>query len=109
MAFGHPAAIQLGASGVVFSLILLNSLLAVRVGKIPLTFVCQVVLWIYKEVVEGLWSSWMGEVGGTSNCAHLSGALVGTIFGFKLHQERLDAKMKVIGSKWLKTAKEKAK
>lgn len=44
---------QLGASGIVFMLILLNSLLNTKAGKIPLTFIIQGSIWIWKEVISG--------------------------------------------------------
>lgn len=52
MAFGEPNAVQLGSSGLVFSLILLNSLIAFehRGGKIPLTFILQIFFWVWNEV-----------------------------------------------------------
>lgn len=93
MLFGDPAAFQLGASGVVFALILLNSLLAIKVGKVPITFICQVVLWVYKEMLSELWKDLTGRVDGTSNLAHLSGAFIGTFFGFTLHHERMQGKL----------------
>jgi membrane associated rhomboid family serine protease len=42
MLFGSSNAYQLGASGIVFMLILLNSLVEARHGRVPLTFICQV-------------------------------------------------------------------
>jgi hypothetical protein len=41
---------QMGLSGVVFMLILLNSLLAVKTRKIPITFLIVAYMWVRKEV-----------------------------------------------------------
>ena len=57
MAFGPHNGVQLGASGVVFSLILLSSLVAAQEGRIPLTFVCQVVVWCWTEIGAALFAA----------------------------------------------------
>ncbi|CAD7964076.1 unnamed protein product [Amoebophrya sp. A120] len=105
MFFGHPQAIQLGASGVVFMTILLSSLVQLKLNKVPVTFVLQMLLWVHNEVVDQIFAT--TKNGGASNIAHLSGALVGTVFGFRLHGEKLQEKVKAIGLGWLKKAKEK--
>ena len=99
MALGAANAAQLGASGVVFMLILLNSLLEVRQNRLPLTFVVQVGLWVNKEVFAQLWSH-----DKTSHVAHLAGALVGTVAGYQLHGEQIKSKAKAIGQAWHKRA-----
>ena len=87
MFMAPPNTVQLGASGVVFSMIILNSLIEMgspgqtgSVGKIPLTFLCQICLWCWKEVVSQLFYSGTG----VSHIAHLVGAVVGTIMGKSL-------------------------
>ena len=79
MALGKAGTAQLGASGVVFSLILLNSLLARKGGKLSLTFVLTAALWLSGELGGAL----SGGNSGISHVAHLSGALVGTVFGYR--------------------------
>ena len=85
MFLGAHNTVQLGASGVVFSMIILNSLIEMgnpgrsgTVGKIPLTFLCQICLWCWKEVLSQLFSQ--GNTG-ISHIAHLVGAVVGTVMG----------------------------
>ena len=90
MLFGPANAIQLGASGVVFAMILLNSLIEISSpgktgikGKIPLTFLCQVFLWVNNEIFSQFFSGSSGS--GVSHIAHLVGAVVGCLAGYKLH------------------------
>lgn len=99
--FGHPAAVQLGASGVCFMLILLNSLIQLKANTIPVTFLLQIYLWVQQEVLDQLFS----ENAGVSNLAHLSGALVGTYFGFALHGAKMRERVKAVGIEWLARAK----
>lgn len=74
----------LGASGIVFMLILLSSITNVRNGTIPLTFVLVVLLYVGRELLA------MFENDGVSQFAHLLGGACGMAFGFGL--ERLGAK-----------------
>jgi membrane associated rhomboid family serine protease len=66
----------LGASGIVFMLILLSSVTNVKKGYVPLTFVLVVVLYLGGEVVQALGPD---EV---SQAAHLIGGACGAAFGF---------------------------
>jgi membrane associated rhomboid family serine protease len=65
----------MGASGVVFMLILLSSFTNNR-GGIPLTFVLVVVLFLGKEIVAAF-----GE-DNVSQFAHIIGGALGGLFGF---------------------------
>jgi membrane associated rhomboid family serine protease len=67
----------MGASGIVFMLILLSSFTNAK-GGIPLTFVLVVVLFLGKEVVSSF-----GE-DNVSQFAHIIGGVMGGIFGFLL-------------------------
>ena len=69
---GQRNSCQLGASGIVFMLILLNSLSDKKSGKMPFTFILQASIWIWKEVIAGLFYK-----DSTSHHAHLVGAAVG--------------------------------
>jgi membrane associated rhomboid family serine protease len=82
--FGPRDSIQLGASGVVFMFILLNSLIETKTHHIPLTFICQVGIWCSKEFISNFWS----QEGGISHLAHLTGALVGTLSGYYFQQQK---------------------
>lgn len=66
----------LGASGIVFMLILLVSFTNVKGGQIPLTFILVTVLFIGKEVMHSL------QADQVSQFAHIIGGVCGSIFGF---------------------------
>ncbi|MCA9734080.1 MAG: rhomboid family intramembrane serine protease [Deferribacteres bacterium] len=67
----------LGASGVVFMMILLASFSNFREGEIPLTFILIIVLFLGQEFVNAL------SHDNISQFAHIIGGLCGSIFGFK--------------------------
>ena len=66
----------LGASGVVFMMILLSSFTNIRQGEIPLTFILIVVLYLVQEVAQSLRDD------SVSQFAHISGGIIGSLFGF---------------------------
>lgn len=68
----------LGASGIVFMLILLVSLVNFNAKEIPLTFVLIVIVYIGKEIM-GTFSN--DQV---AHSTHIIGGIIGAIFGFKL-------------------------
>lgn len=86
---------QLGASGVCFALILLNSLVSAKAGKIPLSFVLTAGLWITDEVMRMMFSK-----DGVSHHAHLTGAIVGTLAGYELHRRQEKDKLRRVTSAW---------
>lgn len=67
----------MGASGVVFMMILLGSFANHRPGEIPLTFLLVTGLYLAREV-----STAFAEEDGISQFAHVLGGLCGTVFGF---------------------------
>ena len=67
----------LGASGVVFMMILLASTANIRSGEIPLTFVAIAVIYLGGELYRAVRSD--DQV---SHMAHLIGGMVGAAFGF---------------------------
>ena len=67
MAFGHSHSGQLGGSGVVSALILLNSLGAASSGRVPLTPLLTAVFWLSDEVQS------IPTRDGVSHAAHLAG------------------------------------
>lgn len=88
---GPSNAVQLGASGVLFALLMLQSLVEAKTegstgskGRIPLTFIVQAVLWCWSEVISQLFK----KGSGTSHIAHLSGALVGVWLGYHLNSKQ---------------------
>lgn len=66
----------LGASGVVFMLILLISFTNIREGEIPLTFILVVLLFLVKEILN------IFENNNISEFAHIMGGICGALFGF---------------------------
>ena len=67
----------LGASGIVFMLILLSSFTNVRSGEIPVTFILVAILFLGKEVFESLQND------NISQFAHIIGGICGSVFGYK--------------------------
>jgi membrane associated rhomboid family serine protease len=66
----------LGASGVVFMMILLASFTNFTKGEVPLTFILVVILYLGRELVGSLRSDNISEF------AHIVGGLCGSLFGF---------------------------
>jgi len=66
----------MGASGIVFMLILLVSFTNTKSGEIPVTFILIALLFIGKEVMESL------KTDQISQFAHIIGGVCGSVFGF---------------------------
>ncbi|WP_028973121.1 rhomboid family intramembrane serine protease [Spirochaeta cellobiosiphila] len=66
----------LGASGVVFMMILLSSFTNIRSGEIPLTFILIFLLFLLKEVINAF------QTNDISEFAHIGGGIIGSLFGF---------------------------
>jgi membrane associated rhomboid family serine protease len=66
----------MGASGVVFMMILLGSFVNHRPGEIPMTFLAVTALYLAGEVSAAFAED------GVSQFAHILGGLCGTVFGF---------------------------
>jgi len=66
----------LGASGIVFMMILLGSFTNFRRGEVPLTFILVVVLYLAREVVTALQDDTISQF------AHIAGGFCGSLFGF---------------------------
>ncbi len=72
--FFSPAFL-LGASGIVFMMIILISITNIKEGEIPLTFILIIILFMLKEFVYP-------QDDGISHTAHIAGGFCGSIFGF---------------------------
>ena len=70
----------LGASGIVFAMILLSSIVYAKKGEIPLTFVLVAIIYLGGQVVDGLFVR-----DNVSQMGHLLGGLVGSLYGFYLN------------------------
>jgi membrane associated rhomboid family serine protease len=66
----------LGASGVVFMMILLASFTNFNKGEIPLTFILVMILYLGRELVGSL------RADNISEFAHIMGGFCGSLFGF---------------------------
>lgn len=67
----------LGASGIVFMLILLSSLVNIESGKIPVTLILIFMFYIVSEIKDGLFKK-----DNISHLSHLIGAVCGFVYGF---------------------------
>lgn len=67
----------LGASGIVFMLIILSSFVNLEAGKIPITLILIFIFYIVNEIIDGLFKN-----DKVSHLGHLLGAICGFVFGF---------------------------
>lgn len=72
-----PNSSLLGASGIVFMMIVLSSAAGMKDGKIPITLILVVVVYLGGEVIGGI-----GSTDGIAHAAHIIGGLCGAGFGF---------------------------
>jgi rhomboid protease GluP len=75
----------LGASGIVFMLILLSSFTNIRAREVPLTFLLVVVLYLVREFVAAL------APDSVSQLAHIAGGFCGGLFGFLFARREMPA------------------
>lgn len=73
----------LGASGIAFMLILLSSFVNTQEGKIPLTLVLIILLFIGREVVDIAFTN-----DNVSQLTHIVGGLCGGVFGFYIDRNK---------------------
>lgn len=67
----------LGASGIVFMLIMMSSFVNIQVGKVPITLILIFIFYIVNEIIDGVLKK-----DDISHTGHIIGAICGTIFGF---------------------------
>ena len=94
--------VLLGASGIVFMMILLASMANVRSGEIPLTFIAVAVIYLGGELAKSF------NHDQVSHMAHLVGGGVGAVFGFLTAGRRGAAPSKVKAKAPVDLAKLKA-
>lgn len=73
----------LGASGVVFMMIILASMVSYRRGTIPLTFILVTIMYLGQEIYNAFFS-----VDDISQLTHIIGGLCGLVFGMLLRRGR---------------------
>ena len=78
-----PGSALLGASGVVFMMIVLSSFTAMRRGEIPVTLILVVIFYLGGEIMGGLFKK-----DNISQITHIVGGLCGLIFGFTVRRGR---------------------
>ncbi len=74
----------LGASGVVFALILLSSLTSIKEGSVPLTFILVAVIYIGGQVYDGIFVK-----DHVSNLTHILGGMVGAGLGYVMNKNKM--------------------
>ncbi len=75
---------MLGASGMVFMLILLSSFTNLQKGRIPLTLILALVIFVGREAVNGA-----TVTDNISHLSHIIGGVCGALFGFMLNRKKL--------------------
>ena len=78
-----PGSALLGASGIVFMLIMLASLAGMKDGRIPLTLILAAVLYLGQEVY-----AMVALRDNVANFMHIVGGVTGTVFGIALAKKR---------------------
>ena len=76
-----PTSALLGASGIVFMLIMLSSLAGSKNGGIPITFILVGVLYLSQQVYSILFIQ-----DNVANFMHIVGGICGTAFGFAVRK-----------------------
>ena len=76
-----PNTMLLGASGVVFMMIVLSSFTAMRKGEIPFTLILVVIFYLGGEIIDGLFKQ-----DNISQITHIVGGLCGLVFGFTIRR-----------------------
>lgn len=78
-----PRTALLGASGVVFMMIVLSSVTSVKKGTIPLTLILVIVLYIGEQIMAGILSA-----DNISQFTHIVGGILGGVFGLLLQEKK---------------------
>ena len=78
-----PQTALLGASGVVFMMIVLSSFTEMKKGGIPITLILVVVFYLGGELVDGL-----KNTDNISQLTHIVGGACGMVFGFTLRSRK---------------------
>ncbi len=82
----------MGGSGIVFMLIVLSSISSLEKKKIPLSFVCVILIYFGREIYNGV----VLHSSNISVVAHIAGGLCGSFFGFMIvprGQKKIDGQV----------------
>lgn len=80
-----PNIMLLGASGIVFALILLSSFTSIKEGAVPLTFILVAVIYIGEQVYNGIFVQ-----DNVSNITHIIGGIVGASLGYVMNKNKMN-------------------
>lgn len=86
--------VLLGASGVVFMMILLSSFVNLEKGKIPITLILILFVFVGREVYDGINSE-----DNISQISHIVGGLCGAVLGYFINTHRLVKKAELAPEK----------
>lgn len=78
-----PGTAAMGASGIVFMLIFLSAVSEHKQGKVPLTLVLVALIFLGREIVDGLFTK-----DNISQLSHIMGAVCGLLFGMMLKRRK---------------------
>ena len=78
-----PTTALLGASGIVFMMIILASMVSYRKGKIPLTFFFVAAMYLGQEIYNAIFAA-----DDISQLTHIIGGALGLIFGLTMRRGR---------------------
>ena len=81
-----PGTVTVGASGIVFMLILLASFTNIRQGRLPITVLLVAALYIGNEIIQGLFT-----IDNVSRISHIVGGLCGAVIGIVVNAKKLNA------------------
>lgn len=80
-----PGQALLGASGIVFMMIVMSSLAGMRAGAIPLTLIFVLVFYVGGEVMDGIL-----KTDNISQLTHVIGGVCGAFLGYALSKRRIE-------------------
>ena len=83
--FSKRGTAAMGASGVVFMMILLGSFINVEQGNIPITLIIVAIMYIGKEFIGEAAKIFKTENNGVAHAMHIFGGLCGAAFGVYLY------------------------
>lgn len=78
-----PGTALLGASGIVFMMIVMSSVVSIKEGYIPLTLIVVVILYLGNQIIQGLFSQ-----DNISQLTHIIGGVLGGVYGFVLQKHK---------------------
>lgn len=79
----YPNSALLGASGIVFMMIVLSSAAGMETGRVPITLILVIIIYLGNEVISGLSSQ-----DGIAHMVHVIGGICGAGFGFFLARSK---------------------